>query len=331
MNDMENLPKTKASIIIISHNNLKETTEPCLQSIFEKTSGSFEVICVDNASKDGTRDYLSALAKRNPGLRLIFNETNRGFAGGNNDGIRAAKGDFIILLNSDTIVTERWLEKLTGVLENDKTAGLVGPVSNSVGNEQQIYVRSNEVETVLKEGAHWCSMSKGGLFETDKLGFFCVAARTDVLDNVGLLDEGYGLGYYEDDDYCIRTKKAGYRLICAEDIFIYHKGSGSFTDSKSTKDLMRRNRKLLEAKLDCKAVQRHPRDLQLHVIETYIEKAKTGGLTPELSYRIENRLQAIDRKKPKSLLKRISLHFKIQGIKNKVERMNRQRSFSEQP
>ena len=108
------MPET--SIIIVSHNGLLQNTGPCLESIFRNGARSdFEVIVVDNDSSDETPAYLENMMEREPRLRCVFNKSNRGFAGGNNDGLKIASGSFLILLNSDCIVTKNWIEGLTAL------------------------------------------------------------------------------------------------------------------------------------------------------------------------------------------------------------------------
>jgi len=160
------------SIIIISYNGLEETTAPCLQSIFEQTDyPDYEVIVVDNASKDGTQDYLKKLAAKEPRLKYILNTENRGFAGGNNDAIKAAKGDVLVLINSDTRVSKGWLNRIVDVLVSDPTIGLAGPVSNSTGNEQTIYTSGQTPDDILSEGRQWSEMSSGDIVPMERLCF----------------------------------------------------------------------------------------------------------------------------------------------------------------
>lgn len=221
--------RLRASIVIVTYNGLRELTAPCLESIFKNTPGSdYEVIVVDNASTDGTRDYLKKLSEEEPRLTIVLNNLNRGFAGGNNDGIRISRRENIVLLNNDTLVTKGWLSGLLNMLDSDPSIGLAGPVSNSVGNEQQIFIEASEPEDIIKEASRWCDMASGDTFETEMLGFFCVAMRRSVVEKVGVLDEGFGLGYFEDDDYCMRVKRAGYALVCVEGVFVYHRGGGFF-------------------------------------------------------------------------------------------------------
>ncbi len=314
---------SRASIIVVSHNGFHETTAPCLASLFGATADpDFEVIVVDNASTDGTPGYLADAAGREARLRPVLNDSNRGFAGGNNDGIRAATGDVLVLLNSDTLVTAGWLERISAYLEENPAAGLVGPVSNSVGNEQKIFTRGSRPAEILAEAEAWTSRSRGDAFETDRLGFFCVAARRSVLDEIGPLDESFGPGYFEDDDYCIRARKAGYRLVCLEDVFVYHRGSGTFGKGPAaTKELMRRNRALIEAKTGAAYRPRHPRDRQLDLAESYLARIAAGGDASRLGYKAANRLDAAREIAPRGLVKRIRFRRRVRGILDGLERL----------
>jgi GT2 family glycosyltransferase len=166
----------KASIIIVSYNNLYTTTVPCLESILKKKSDTdFEIIVVDNNSNDGTQDYLNSIAARDQRVKPLLN--NKGFAAANNEAIKASKGEYLILLNSDTVVTETWLEGLLSPLNDNSSIGIVGPVSNMSGNEQRIYTKGETVNDIISEGSLWTSMSKGDMFETKRLDFFCVAMK----------------------------------------------------------------------------------------------------------------------------------------------------------
>lgn len=314
------MPET--SIIIVSHNGLRQDTAPCLESIFTKGArGDFEVIVVDNDSCDETPAYLRTMMKREPRLRCIFNTSNRGFAGGNNDGLRVASGEFLILLNSDCIVTENWIEGLSAPLLQDQATGLVGPVSNSTGNEQRIFTSGLTPEKIMEEGMTWVSNSPGTRFETEMLTFFCVAMRRDVFDRVGMLDEIFGLGFYEDDDYCMRTLSAGYKLICAEDVFVYHRGGSSFSRmANGTRKIMRENRRKLGIKHSCNPRRPHPRERQLKVIEGYLEHAPDGGLSPELQYRISNRIMAIESQMPRGILKKWAFTRRLERLKELLGR-----------
>jgi len=219
----------RASIVVLCYNSLEETTRPCLESVIKNTpAGEYELIVIDNASSDGTSEYLQEFAKLHGNVQIQLNNVNKGYAGGNNDGIALAKGEYIVLLNNDTLTPIGWLDKLLCLFQNHPKIGLVGPVTNSAGNEQRIELdRLNENNYEVISG-EYIKRQSGVWFETEKLGFFCVAIRRSVLEKIGVLDEKFGIGMFEDDDYCIRAKKAGFTIAVAEDCFVFHKGSVSF-------------------------------------------------------------------------------------------------------
>ncbi|WP_260674655.1 glycosyltransferase family 2 protein [Comamonas aquatica] len=219
----------QTSIVVLSYNGCDALTRPCVESLLKNTpQGNYELILVDNASSDSTREYLRDVASQHPFVKLCLNSENKGYAGGNNDGLRLATGQFIVLLNNDTLVGPGWLNPLIERLESMPDIGLIGPVTNSAGNEQRVDLPELNAQNFVEIAGQYTQAQKGRWFETEKLGFYCVAARREVIQQVGLLDEGFGLGMFEDDDYCVRVRQAGYKLVVVEDSFVYHKGSMSF-------------------------------------------------------------------------------------------------------
>lgn len=215
------------SIVIVTWKNL-DLTKQCIESIFRNTDyPNYEVIIVDNDSDDGTPDYLRSLEKDEDRVTVILNEENRGFAAANNQGIRIAKGDNVLLLNNDTIVTRGWLTGLGRYLKDEKI-GMIGPVTNFVGNAARIDVPYKTVEEMEDFANMWMHDHHGDSFEIDMLAMYCVAMRRSLIEEVGLLDESYGIGMFEDDDYAERTRAAGYDIICARDVFVHHHGQASF-------------------------------------------------------------------------------------------------------
>ncbi len=218
----------KVSIVIVTYNNLNYT-KMCLESIFTKTGyPNYEIIIVDNASTDGLREYLRALQQERNTVRIILNSFNEGFAAANNRGIRESRGEFLILLNNDTIVTRGWITGLVSHLRNPEV-GLVGPVTNSVGNEAKINVEYTDISDLDLFAGSYAKAHCGRWFEIPVLAMFCLALRKETADKIGPLDERFSVGMFEDDDYSLRAKKAGLKVICAEDVFIHHFGGATFS------------------------------------------------------------------------------------------------------
>jgi GT2 family glycosyltransferase/tetratricopeptide (TPR) repeat protein/2-polyprenyl-3-methyl-5-hydroxy-6-metoxy-1,4-benzoquinol methylase len=214
------------SIVILTHNQL-EYTRLCLDSIRRLTDEPFELIVVDNASTDGTIEYVAGL----PDVRLIRNNTNLGFPAAANQGITAAKGEQILLLNNDTVVTTAWLSRLLTALHRDPKIGLVGPSSNRVSGPQEVETDYDSLADLDGFAWDWGKTHESEWSETDRLVGFCLMFRREVVDAIGMLDERFGIGCFEDDDYCLRAIKAGYRAIIARDAFVHHFGGRTFVGS----------------------------------------------------------------------------------------------------
>jgi GT2 family glycosyltransferase/glycosyltransferase involved in cell wall biosynthesis len=225
-------PNPKASIILVTYNNLNLTRQ-CLDSIYARTSDpNFEVIVVDNASQDDTPRTLLEYAAAYPNLKVVLNPVNAGFARGNNIGTAAASGEYLVFLNNDTVVTHGWLAGLLCHLQ-DPAVGMVGPVTNYSSNESRIAVEYDPVSPGL-EGMEafaeaYTRRHAGQAFEVEMLLLLCVALRRAVYDQVGGIDERYGIGLFEDEDFSKELRQKSYKLLCAEDVYIHHWGSASFS------------------------------------------------------------------------------------------------------
>ena len=247
---VKNKTSPAVSIIVVSYNNLV-FNRLCLESVLANTSGTeFELIVVDNGSSDGTGAYLKELAGLNARIKILFNEKNLGFAAACNRGLSVACGDVLVLLNNDTIVPPNWL---IGLLERlqDPSVGMAGPVTNRCGNEAQIEVTYSTYGELVAFSHELGRIQKNQTLELPMLIMFCVAFRKNVYEIVGSLDERYEVGLFEDEDYCIRLTRAGFRMVCAEDVFVHHFGQasiGKLAGSSAYGELFHRNRRKFEEK-----------------------------------------------------------------------------------
>lgn len=243
------LPNPLVSIVIVTYNNI-QLTKACLKSVFACAGEeAIEIIVVDNASSDNTPEFLTKWVTEGSGRHIILNDDNRGFSAANNQGLAKASGDYLVLLNNDTEVTPGWLRSLINHLLRDDQIGMIGPVTNNIGNEAKIKLPNKNHDHMLALAKDYTRKHMGEIFPIKTLAFFCVMMRREVYESVGDLDEAYGLGFFEDDDYCRRVEGSGWALVCAEDVFVYHHLSASFDKlGDARRALFDRNRQLYESK-----------------------------------------------------------------------------------
>jgi GT2 family glycosyltransferase/glycosyltransferase involved in cell wall biosynthesis/uncharacterized protein (DUF3084 family) len=240
----------RVSVIILTFNNL-DLTRACLDSVLERSDyPNLEVIVVDNASSDGTSAYLEDFARRHPDVRVVLNRENLGFAAGNNVGLSIATGDYLVVLNNDTVVTQGWVMTLLRHFQNDPSLGIVGPVTNNIGNEARIETRYQSIAEMPGEALRYTLANMGKTYPMRTVAFFCVMFPRSVYELCGPICEDYGLGFFEDDDYCRRVESIGKRVVCAEDVFIHHHLSASFNKLKDSErqELFRQNKEVYEKK-----------------------------------------------------------------------------------
>lgn len=215
------------SIIILTYNNL-DYTKLCVDSI-RKYNGSenCEIIIVDNASNDGTAQWL----KQQNDIKYILNSENKGFPAGCNQGIEIAEKDNdIFLLNNDTVIMPNSIFNLRMGLYSDSEIGATGAVSNSVSYYQQINEQYNDFNGYMKFALRNNITNSLKYEERVKLVGFAMFIKRNVLDKVGMLDERFTPGNFEDDDLSLRIIREGYKLLLCKDSYVHHFGSVSFKE-----------------------------------------------------------------------------------------------------
>jgi GT2 family glycosyltransferase len=238
------------SILVVTYNT-KEYLAPFFEALRRNTSyPSWEIVVVDNHSSDGSAEELRRLAGGDPRVKLDLLEGNLGFAGGNNHAARMAGGEYLLLLNPDTIVTAGWIERLLRALEKEPAAGVAAPVSNFSGNETKINTSYRTIDEMEDFAESLARKRRGQSIEIGVVPLFCGLLRRALWDETGGLDDGFEIGMFEDDDFSQRVRKAGHRIVTAEDCFIHHFGNGSFAklDPAESNRLFDKNRKRYESK-----------------------------------------------------------------------------------
>ncbi|MBU0665070.1 MAG: glycosyltransferase family 2 protein [Proteobacteria bacterium] len=309
--------RPQCSVIIVSYNNFPQTTGPCLQSLAREKS-ALEIIVIDNHSDQGTQDALRAAAGQDSRIKLILQETNGGYSKGNNTGAREASSDLLILLNSDTEVPPGAIPRLVELMTEHPDWSMLGPVSNQTGNDQQIHTKGTTVQEILDEGAVWCAHSHDCHYPTDILSFFCVVIRRDVYNQLNGLDEEFGLGYYEDTDFNYRAVKTRMKLMITEDVFVYHRGSGSFSKtSAAVRKMVKRNKKLFRKKQGHGHNAAHWRLKNLAAMAQYSAPEITDAPLADLRYKFNNRQTMARKLLPNSPIKRFFYLRRLKAIEKK--------------
>ncbi|MFA4817782.1 MAG: glycosyltransferase family 2 protein [Parcubacteria group bacterium] len=214
---MSNYPKI---FIIVLNYNGKDVIKNCLTSIFKIDYTDFEVVVVDNNSTDGSFELAKAGFSK---AKFIKNEENLGYAVGNNVGIRFTlerMADYVLLLNNDTEVEKDFLTKLVEAAEKNEKIGIVSPVIFSK-HSRQIWFSGGEIGWLQMKTIHRKEASSADSYETGLATGCSMLVRAAVFKEIGLLDEDFFL-YWEDADFSVRARKAGFKISVVSGSWVYH-------------------------------------------------------------------------------------------------------------
>lgn len=242
----DGMQKDKLTSIVILSFNQVEFTKNCLESIRKYTTTPYEVIIIDNNSNEETIHFL----EEQKDIILIKNTENKGFAGGCNQGMEIAKGDYILLLNNDTIVTHNYLTNMIRTLEDTEETGIVGPVTNNTIGRQKLDIELDyENKNLIEQFGYEQSVSNKLPILTPRLIGFCMLFKREFINEIGMFDLSFHIGNYEDDDLCIRTLLAGKKMYICQNSFVYHYKRVSFDrNNLPFEDISLKNKKILENK-----------------------------------------------------------------------------------
>lgn len=231
------------SVIIVNWNT-RDLLRECLRSIGEQTHRPHEVIVIDNASSDGSVDMV---ASEFPSTVLIRNEGNRGFAAANNQGLKIAKGRYVLLLNPDTIILDRAIDTMIGWCDAQPNVGVAGCQvwENDTKIQRTCFADQGPLNIFLVEtglywalsgwrffgGPHYSSWDRKTEREVNIVSGVFMLVPMPVLDHVGLLDEAFFI-YSEEADWCMRMRIAGYRCVFTPVARIIHRDGGGKSTSQ---------------------------------------------------------------------------------------------------
>jgi GT2 family glycosyltransferase len=207
-----------------------DNTRNCLEHLVKNTSYPYWLILIDNASGADTKKYLEEFAAGRPGsIRLVRNETNLGFVKAVNQGMRLSDAPYVCVMNNDIVPGTRWLENLVEFAETHRDIGLMNPLCNGHGSRTvEEYARIVETE------------NKDRYMEMNQCFGFCMLIKREVIDKIGVLDERFGMGGFDDTDYSMRAHIAGYGCASVHSSYVYHREHASFNAMGDRKKLVAR-------------------------------------------------------------------------------------------
>lgn len=274
MNRLEESNMVKIDILLPIYNSYEETKN-CIESILQHTdSEKFNLYLLDDKSPDSNiQELTSFYANKYSNITAVTNEQNLGFPGNVNNGFQISKND-VVVINSDTLVTKNWLEKLYEAATSDGSIVAVNPMSN-YGIISGLPVTNNEINDLFTYEELVPAFEKNkqsGVVEAPLLIGFCMYMKRSALNEIGLFDAAaFKRGYGEESDWCMRARQKGHKLVVAKDTYVHHIGGVSFGEEKE--QLRRQSKEIL--------LQRYPQideDLKDYVMKNHFKEMRKGML-----------------------------------------------------
>jgi GT2 family glycosyltransferase len=230
-----NLARGHASVIVVTRGDL-DSTRQCVLTLLAHTDSIHELIFVDCGTADGTRPYLDELAQVHHQVKVIEAAADAGYAEARNLGLAVARGRHLVLLDSRAVVTPGWLDALTTMADLHPQVGAVGPLTSGLSGVQCLNRTDYDPISLrgLNSFADRLAREQGGFVDkTSRLGGFCLLIKRELLARIGGLDERFSQGFFEDNDFCLRARLAGYESMVARGCFVHFSGAASADEAES--------------------------------------------------------------------------------------------------
>jgi GT2 family glycosyltransferase len=274
--------------IIVPVYNACDDVLLCLSALIEKTDLLHRVIIINDGEDERTAKMLEAFDSSYNHLEVVNNPENIGYTRSVNKGINHSNADWVVVLNSDTIVSEGWLGRLINCAVSEDRIGMVGALSNAASWQSVPHIHDDNGEwhlNPLPEGisvdqmAQYVSeLSNRDYPQVEVINGFCQLINMDMLDEIGLLDDiAFPVGYGEENDMCARAVKAGYKLLIADDTYVFHAKSKSFGHEK---------RKVLAKQGSAALKKKHPDVDWGRITKDFFENESLVSLREQLSQRL---------------------------------------------
>lgn len=225
--------------------NCLEFTKLFINSL--KNQQKYSLIIIDNNSDLETKKYLKSLKN----TKIIFNKINKGYIKAVNQGIKLSTAPKILLANNDIILPPNSLERLNDSMERNNY-DIVGPYTNNIGkksNDLLIKYKFSNLENLFSFSEKNYKKFKGHTKNVEHVLGHCMLIKRKVISKIGFLDESYGIGNYDDIDYCRRAKKENFKIGLIKEVFVYHFCHTTFKELKiNVNDLIKKNKKIFNQK-----------------------------------------------------------------------------------
>lgn len=261
-------------IVIPVHNAIDDVIN-CLNSVIKYRAPHHKILLVDDGSDEETRDYLSKFQLQHSNyVELARHQQAQGYTKAANAGMRLSTADYVVLLNSDTIVSREWSEKLIACAMSASNIGIVGPMSNAASWQSIPAIKDKDGSYSVNpfpKGVdidlvnHWCEKYSMSVFPRVQLvNGFCFLITRILMDTIGYFDDiSYPKGYNEENDYCFRCSDNGFELAIATNTYVYHAKSKSYTPQKRLQ-LCEESRVVFEARYGITRISRATESLRLN-------------------------------------------------------------------